>query len=478
MQVYQAIGAVQMLTPSRKLTVTVNLPGGPQFIHQDFDASFTLGDLKAVLLDSTLPDGFPEHTWVLRHNQRTFTAAEDAQSIQQAGFQNDDMIDATPEPSGQAAQMAFGGRSRPQRQMPAQSGSQQEIEGLRQHFLSQPSALAELRQQLPQVANSVNDREAFHTMWNQLLVAQREREAAANMEDQRLNDDVNEENQAKILDRIRREKIQKDYEAVYEDHPELLGRVTMLYVNLEVNGHPVKAFVDSGAQATIISPSCAETCGLTHLIDERFESIARGVGTAKILGRIHKAPVKIGYDELTCSFTVLEGKDVDMLFGLDMLKRYQASINLSTNQLEFPGGMSVPFLPENEIPRAFEGDLSESSGGSQIGAHSSAGQPASGAAPGPSSSSARPQPAPSNFRGAGQALGPASSSAVAAPSAPVSQPASRPAQSAAAPVTGGMKEEHIQKLMELGASRQQAIEALQAAEGNVEVAAGIIFSSL
>jgi DNA damage-inducible protein 1 len=236
----------------------------------------------------------------------------------------------------------------------------------------------------------------------------------------------------------------------------------MLYVNTEVNNVPVKAFVDSGAQATIMSPDCARRCGIMRLMDTRYAGVARGVGTAKILGRVHHAIIKIGGAEMPCAFTVMEGKDVDLLFGLDMLKRYKAKIDLEKNALCFEG-IEVPFLHESEIPRSFEeAEMNEPTvagpNGTEIGAKTGAVRPAGATA------SADP-------------------SVAAGPSTPQAQSQSQPAASPAAgkapegSSSSGTRfaEADIEMLMgSTGSSRAQVIGALEAADGNLDVAASIL----
>lgn len=227
-------------------------------------------------------------------------------------------------------------------------------------------------------------------------------------------------------------------------------RVHMLYINTEVNGHPVKAFVDSGAQATIMSPDCANKCGIMRLIDTRYAGIARGVGTAKILGRVHHAEIKIGGAVMPCAFTVMEGKDVDLLFGLDMLKRYKAKIDLEKNALCFEG-IEVPFLHESEIPKEFEEAASNEPklngpNGTQVGTETGTIY-AEGSEPGKAPIAVGAPPPPP-------------------PPAPA---ASQPGPSAQFP------QEKIDELVTLGIPAQAAIQALQAAGGDVALAASLVF---
>ena len=57
---------------------------------------------------------------------------------------------------------------------------------------------------------------------------------------------------------------------------------------LQVNNKRMAAFIDSGAQMTIMSSKSAEECNLLRLMDKHYHGIATGVGNAKILGRVHQ----------------------------------------------------------------------------------------------------------------------------------------------------------------------------------------------
>ncbi|KAL9123972.1 MAG: hypothetical protein Q9217_006651 [Psora testacea] len=322
-------------------------------------------------------------------------------------------------------------------------------EDYRQLYLRSPPDFARLRRQIPQLADAINNPAQWREIWDEFQKRRAELQARKDRDTALLQaDPFDVDAQKRIEEMIRLKQVDENLEQTREYHPEAFGRVIMLYIDVEVNSEKVKAFVDSGAQSTIMSPECAQRCGIMRLLDTRWSGIAKGVGTARILGRVHSAPIKIGSSFLPSSFTVMEGKDVDLLLGLDMLKRYQACIDLDKSVLRIQGD-EVPFLGEADIPKSELDRQDEPTvdgpQGTKIGG-------ISGAVKGPGTGEA-PQAASGHQQGGPSTEQPRSSASGPAP----------------------FPEADIAKLMDMGMGRPEAIQALTLAGGNVDVAAGLYF---
>ena len=142
-------------------------------------------------------------------------------------------------------------------------------ETVRQHFLNDPYELSHLKQRNPVLAEALlsGDRERFRD------ALERQRRAIRDAERERIRmlnaDPLDPDYQAKIAQDIRQKNIEENMEAALEFTPESFSHVVMLYLEIRVNGEPVKALVDSGARSTVMSQACAERCNVMRLVDRR-----------------------------------------------------------------------------------------------------------------------------------------------------------------------------------------------------------------
>lgn len=158
--------------------------------------------------------------------------------------------------------------------------------------------------------------------------------------------------QRRIAEDISRTNIEENMRTAYENTPEVFTAVTMLYINMEINGVAIQAFVDTGAQATIMTSATMRKCNISYLLDEKFSGKVVGVGEGQTIGRIHSVDMKVGDHSFQSSLTIFDVAKIDMIIGLDLLRRHSAVIDLSDNVLRI-GSAVVPFLSEAEINTHF-----------------------------------------------------------------------------------------------------------------------------
>lgn len=186
----------------------------------------------------------------------------------------------------------------------------------------------------------------------------------------------------------------------------------------------------------------------------------------------------------------MEGRDVELLFGLDMLKRFQAVIDLSQNSL-IVQGKRIRFLDEHELPAAARMEGEVDAEGNPIpepqttasGSTSGAAQENAQAAQNTANREHQPAPPPNTFPGSGQSLG--SSNAPGQQSVPgrgmswnhptPPQPQTATSSTRSSNPTAQHSAESIKSLTDLGATPEQAGALLDAAGGNVEIAASLLF---
>lgn len=334
------------------------------------------------------------------------------------------------------------------------------IEQFRQELLNNQMLRSQLILQIPGLNDLVNDPLLFRERLGPLILQRRYGGYNTAMNPFGIPQDEytrlmanpdDPDNKKRIAELLDQQAIDEQLRNAIEYTPEMFTQVPMLYINIEINNYPVKAFVDTGAQTTIMSTRLAKKTGLSRMIDKRFIGEARGVGTGKIIGRIHQAQVKIETQYIPCSFTVLD-TDIDVLIGLDMLKRHLACVDLKENVLRI-AEVETSFLSEAEIPKSFQEGLP-----APTSVTTSSDKPLT---PTKTSLSLPPQP------GAVPALPPRTGMGPT--------PTGRSTAGATTATGRTFPEQTIKQLMDLGFPRDAVVKALKQTNGNAEFAASLLF---
>ncbi len=148
----------------------------------------------------------------------------DEKTLEEAGIKDGDMLAMLMrQPQQQNSNM---GQQRRQQQQPGGQRrgppqADQEIERARASILSNPQAMAQVREQRPALADAINDPARFKEVWMEMVREDEGRERERLEQMRLLNEDpFNVDAQRKIEEMIRQQAVQDNLQFAYEHNPE------------------------------------------------------------------------------------------------------------------------------------------------------------------------------------------------------------------------------------------------------------------
>jgi len=147
------------------------------------------------------------------------------------------------------------------------------------------------------------------------------------------------------------ELVKKDYLKAYEEIPEFFFPINMLYIPCQIEGNYCTAFVDTGAQVSVMSLDMAKKCGLEERIDKQYNGIVKGVGEQQMIGKLYYVIVSFDYCEIPCSFIILENSP-DIMIGINMMKCHRMELDFGKHVMKIPVGNSkieIEFLDPADV---------------------------------------------------------------------------------------------------------------------------------
>ena len=152
------------------------------------------------------------------------------------------------------------------------------------------------------------------------------------------NDEVLEQ----ITDANNKEKILNDnYMKAYQEIPTSLIPSEMIFLNAKIGENDIRFLVDTGAQVSLLPLDIVKACNLEDILDQRIAGQLKGVGSDRVMGKIHYLEVQLPCGIIPCSFTVCENNNIDPILGIDMMQQMGLLLDFKTRTIKI-GDYSIP----------------------------------------------------------------------------------------------------------------------------------------